>query len=132
MLINTHTYPDTATLEINHLPKVVEDAKSMYKGEDDFMVLGDLNADCSYFNENSQSTFNKSDYYWVIDNSFDTTVKSNNCTYDRIIITTPTINDYTGNSGVFKIDEEYNLDYHRTIAFSDHYPVYANFYLDKV
>ncbi|MBU4222702.1 MAG: hypothetical protein KKA10_14015 [Euryarchaeota archaeon] len=40
------TDPDTATQEINDLFKLVEDAKSKYQGEDDFIVMGDLNADC--------------------------------------------------------------------------------------
>ncbi len=60
MLITIHTDPDTATQEINDLPKVIEDAKSRYQGEGDFVVLGDLNADCSYFNENSVDTTTKS------------------------------------------------------------------------
>ncbi len=58
-------------------------------GEGDFIVMGDLNADCSYFNENSQSPLRSNDYYWVINNSVDTTTKSTDCTYDRIIMTNP-------------------------------------------
>ena len=71
------------------------------------------------------------DYYWVINNSVDTTTKSTDCTYDRIIITTPAVTDYTGESGVFRFDAEYNLDYNSTIAVSDHYPVYAEFWNNR-
>lgn len=53
------------------------------------------------------------------------------CTYDRIIITTPAITDYTGNSGVLRFDAEYNLNYDSTIAVSDHYPVYAEFWSNR-
>jgi hypothetical protein len=42
-----------------------------------------------------------------------------------LIITNPAIADHTGNSGVFRFDAEYNLNYNSTIAVSDHYPVYA-------
>ena len=131
VLITMHTDPDTATQEINDLPKVVEDAKSRYPGEGDFIVMGDLNADCSYFKENSPSPLRSSDYYWIINNSVDTTTKSTDCTYDRIIITAPTITDYTGNSGVLRFDEAYNLTYDMTVAVSDHYPVYADFWSNR-
>jgi deoxyribonuclease-1-like protein len=131
VLITIHTDPDTATQEINDLPKVVEDAKSRFQGEGDFIVMGDLNADCSYFKEDSQSPLKSSDYYWVINNSVDTTTKSTDCTYDRIIITTPAKADFTGDSGVFRFDTAYNLTYNATIAVSDHYPVYAEFWSNR-
>ena len=128
VLITIHTDPDTATQEINYLPKVLEDAKIKYLSEGDFVIMGDLNADCNYFKENSQSPLRNNEYYWIINNSVDTTTKSTNCTYDRIIITTPAITDYTGNSGVFRFDMAYNLTYDGTIVVSDHYPVYATFW----
>jgi endonuclease/exonuclease/phosphatase family metal-dependent hydrolase len=131
VLVTIHTDPDTATQEINDLPKVVEDAKSRYQDERDIVIMGDLNADCDYFKENGLSPLRSSDYYWIINNSVDTTTKSTDCTYDRIVITTPAITDYTGNSGVFRIDAEYNLNYDSTIAVSDHYPVYAEFWSNR-
>jgi deoxyribonuclease-1-like protein len=129
--ITIHAKPENATQEINYLPLVVDDAKKRYQGEDDFIIMGDLNADCDYFNENSQSLLRSSDYYWVINNSVDTTTKSTVCTYDRIIITTPAISDFTGDSGVFRFDTAYDLNYNSTINVSDHYPVYANFWSDR-
>lgn len=131
VLITIHTDPDTATQEINDLPKVVEDAKSKYQGEGDFIVMGDLNTDCGYFNENSQSPIRSADYYWVIDNTVDTTTKSTECTYDRIIISNPARTDFTGEAGVFRFDTAYNLTYDSTIAVSDHYPVYAGFWNNR-
>jgi hypothetical protein len=55
----------------------------------------------------------------------DTTTKITACTYDRIILTSQAKTDFTGNSGVFRFDQAYNLTYHMTIAVSDHYPVFA-------
>jgi hypothetical protein len=69
-----------------------------------------------------------SDNNWIINNSIDTTTKLTDCTYDRIIITTPVITDYAVNSGIFRFDAEYNLNYNSTIAVSDHYLVYAEFW----
>ncbi len=131
VLINIHTDPNTATQEINDLPKVVDDAKGRYQGEGDIIVMGDLNADCGSFDEDSSSLLRSSDYLWVINNSMDTTTKATNCTYDRIIITTPAKNDHTGNSGVFRFDSAYNLNYDSTIAVSDHYPVFSEFWSNR-
>ncbi|KAF5428370.1 Metal-dependent hydrolase, endonuclease/exonuclease/phosphatase family [Candidatus Methanomarinus sp.] len=128
VLITIHTDPDEATQEINYLPEVVEDTKNTFGNESNFIILGDLNADCRYFDENGESPLKSSDYFWVINNSLDTTTKSTVCTYDRIIITTETVTDYTKDCGVFRFDEVYNLTYEETIAVSDHYPVYAAFY----
>lgn len=67
VLVTVHTDADnTATQEINDQPQVVADAKSRYQGEGDFLIMGDLNADCDYFNENSQSPLRRSDYYLII------------------------------------------------------------------
>ncbi len=130
VLITIHTDPDTATQEINNLTRVVENANGMNRWEGDFIIMGDLNADCDYFNENSQSQIRSSFYLWIINNSIGTTTKSTACTYDRIIITTPAT-DYTGNSGVFRFDRAYNLTYESRIAVSDHYPVYAEFWSNR-
>lgn len=131
VLITIHADPDTANQEISDLPKVVEDTKSKYQGEGDFIIMGDLNADCTYFNENSQTPLKSSDYIWIINNSVDTTTKATDCTYDRIILTNPARTDFTGDSGVFRFDTAYKLNYDSTIAVSDHYPVYAEFWSNR-
>ena len=91
--------------------------------------MGDLNADGSYFNENSTSDMSGPEYIWIIDNSLDTTTKSTDYTYDRIVLTDAS--DYTNDSGVFRFDTEYRLNYNETVAVSDHYPVYAEFWIDR-
>lgn len=126
-LIVIHMDPDEATDEINALNAVVEYTQSMNSDEQDFIVMGDLNADCSYFNEDSTSTLSGSDYYWCINHSVDTTTKTTDCTYDRIIITNAAVSDFTGNASVFRFDAEYGLTEDETTAVSDHYPVYAEF-----
>jgi hypothetical protein len=127
-LITIHTDPDEATEEINALDEVVKYAPNMYQDELDFVVMGDLNADCSYFDEDSTSTLSGGDYYWCINNSVDTTTKTTDCTYDRIIITDAAVSDFTGDAGVFRYDIEYGLTADETTAVSDHYPVYAEFW----
>lgn len=128
VLITVHTDPNEATQEIEALPSVVENAQAVFAEEEYFIVLGDLNADCRYFDEDKQSLLRSSDYFWAIDNSADTTTKSTDCTYDRIIFTGAVEHYFTGDSGVFRFDTEYGLTYDETVAVSDHYPVYAVFY----
>lgn len=131
VLIAIHADPDTAEQEISDLPMVVEEAKSRYQGEGDFVILGDLNADCDYFDENSQSPLRSGDYQWIIDNGIDTTTKATTCTYDRIVISNPARADFTGDSGIFRFDEAYSLNYDSTTAVSDHYPVFGTFWSNR-
>ena len=114
-LIVINTDPDEATDEINALDEVIEYTRNLYRDEQDFIIMGNLNADCSYFDENSTSTLTGGDYHWVINNSVDTTTKSTDCTYDRIIITNATFRDFTGDAGVFGYDVEYGLSYNEVI-----------------
>jgi endonuclease/exonuclease/phosphatase family metal-dependent hydrolase len=130
-LLVIHTDPDEATQEINALDTVVNYTQSKYPTEEDFIVMGDLNADCRYFDEDSNCTICGSGYYWCINNSIDTTTSATDCTYDRIIITIPAVTDYTGNSGVYRYDTIYNLTEDETRAVSDHYPVFAEFWSNR-
>jgi endonuclease/exonuclease/phosphatase family metal-dependent hydrolase len=125
-LMVIHTDPDEATEEINALDDVLEYAQSIYPEEQDFMIMGDFNADGSYFDEDSSSDLEE--YYWVIDDSHDTTTKSTDYTYDRIILTDSS--DFTGDFAVHRYDIEYGLTEELTVAVSDHYPVYAEFSLN--
>ena len=129
--ITIHTDPDEATEEINGLSAVVEYAQGSYPDEADFIVMGDLNADGSYFDEDGGSTLSGGEYYWVIDDSVDTTTKSTDYTYDRIIITDSAVSDLSGDSGVYRFDLEYRLSEDETVAVSDHYPVYMELWCGK-
>jgi endonuclease/exonuclease/phosphatase family metal-dependent hydrolase len=123
VLIVIHTDPDEATEEINALDDALAYAQNVYPDEQDFIILGDFNADGSYFNEDSTSDLEN--YYWAIDNTQDTTTKSTEYTYDRMILTDTS--DMYGQASVFRYDLEYGLTEEETVAVSDHYPVYAEF-----
>ncbi|WP_462272593.1 exonuclease/endonuclease/phosphatase family protein [Methanohalophilus sp.] len=123
VLISIHTDPDEATEEINGLDEVLEYARGIYEGEKNFIIMGDFNSDGSYFDEDGTSDLDE--YAWLIDDSVDTTTKSIDYTYDRIVITDTS--DYTGNAGVFRYDLEYGLNQELPEDVSDHYPVYAEY-----
>ena len=130
VLINIHTKPDDATAEIAALAEVVEYARERYPSEADFIVLGDFNADCSYFDEDDDSNpLRAPEFTWAIDNSQDTNVAKADCTYDRIVfVEEHTGEDYTGNYGVFRFDLELGLSTQFSFEVSDHFPVWAQFF----
>lgn len=103
---NLHTKPEDTTKEIDNLEKVVEN-------QGNTIVLGDLNADCSYYNASDANDFDS--WHWVIKDNEDTTVSSTNCAYDRIILNQDAYKEYI-NDGIYKEITE-NL--------SDHYLVWV-------
>lgn len=122
VLIVIHTDPDEATKEINALADVVNYAQTTF-GDTDVILMGDFNADGSYFDEDSVTPLHV--YNWIIPNTADTTVATSSNTYDRIVITDSANEYYTGESGVDYFDVSYNLTQDAAKDVSDHYPVYA-------
>ena len=60
-------------------------SESAYLEENDFVIMGNFNVDSLYFDDDSTSDLDV--YHWVIDDSLDTTTKSTDYTYDRIVST---------------------------------------------
>ncbi|MDL2261212.1 endonuclease/exonuclease/phosphatase family protein [Methanimicrococcus sp. OttesenSCG-928-J09] len=127
LFILIHTKPDDAKNEIDELDSVVQYAKTIYKDQENYVIMGDFNADGSYFNEKGDSALKSDDYVWLIGNDEVTTTKSKN-TYDRIVITKPLEKYFTNQSGVFNYSAEYGLNETQTYEVSDHYPIYAVFW----
>jgi endonuclease/exonuclease/phosphatase family metal-dependent hydrolase len=129
LIIDNHLQPSGALAEISALPEVIRYYRDLWQ-ETDILVLGDFNADGSYYNEALlESTFPLSEYAIIIGNDVDTTVATSANTYDRFIITGTAIEDYTGNSGVIRFDERYDFS---SLSIeprnvSDHYPIWAEF-----
>ena len=135
VLITIHTDPKAAKEEINALPKVVEDAKEHFPGEKDFIILGDLNADCTYFEgDDMSSPLADPQYTWLIDNSVATNLASESCAHNRIIVTTAMAKeDYASamGSGAFRFDEAFGLSPNQAKQVSNHYPVFSTFFTDR-
>jgi len=129
VLINVHTEPKTATREIRALADVLAFARQKYPMDKDFIILGDLNADCKYYNPKQPNPIPGTT--WLLAETADTTVKSSNCTYDRIIITDACREDFSGETGVFRFDQEFGLSYEEATDVSDHFPVWARFRIDR-
>ncbi|MDR1902783.1 MAG: endonuclease [Treponema sp.] len=132
IVINNHIQPSSAAGEIAALPEVIEYYRQLWD-ESDILIVGDFNADGSYFNENIlESIFDESGYFSIINNEYDTTVAVSENTYDRFIITRSAREDFTGGFGVLRFDELYDFNQFsiQPRHVSDHYPVWAEFYLN--
>jgi endonuclease/exonuclease/phosphatase family metal-dependent hydrolase len=129
VLITIHTDPDETPQELAGLPLVLSDAMGRYGNEADFILLGDMNADCSYLSasEAASLALRNSSFTWLVPDDADTTVKSTDCAYDRIILAGNATAAYSGEWGIFRFDEEYGLNQSGAEAVSDHYPVWAVF-----
>jgi hypothetical protein len=100
-------------------------------GETDVALVGDFNADGSYYDESDLALiFPEEEYRIIITNDYDTTLAPSDNTYDRIIITASAVEDYAGPCGVFRFDEIYDFSELsiQPRQVSDHYPVWAEFY----
>jgi len=132
-LVGIHTKPTDACNEIGNLTYVFNSI--MNKGnESDIIVMGDFNADGTYFDEDDPSPFKDSQYTWTINNTWNTMTKTG-WTYDRIVMGNQTCSyEYIQNSAqVFYFDEAYSLcDPEFVQDVSDHYPVYAEYWNDLV
>ena len=76
-IYNIHTKPDNVKSEMENLEAVVSDYGNI-------VIIGDLNADCSYYDAKRETEFDG--WNWIISDSDDTTSGSSNCAYDRIIL----------------------------------------------
>jgi len=129
-IVNNHIKPDDVPEELSELAIVINNIYNS-SSEKDIIVVGDMNADGSYFNENSLNVVLP---LWtqLIGNDKDTTVAVSDNTYDRVMTRDTTTNvEYTGNAGVFRWDNEYgiaNMGFIKKV--SDHYPVHAEFRTD--
>jgi len=130
VLVGIHTKPDDAYNEIGNLTFVVSSIQVANPNEKDIIVMGDFNADGSYFDEDDTSNlFKASEYNWLITNDMDTMVKTD-YTYDRIVVLDTTFNhEYdAGTAQVFYFDQVYGLNNQTFVSqVSDHYPVFAQY-----
>ncbi len=117
MLMTAHTSPSINIHELEGLAFFYEQA--VQKGEEDIIILGDLNADCTYLKNTDQMKLRDSFYTWIVPDEADTTVSKTDCAYDRFIFKDSTKEDYTGNYGIYK-----NI----TDDISDHYLIWAEFW----
>ena len=118
-LVNIHTDPDETDTELNALDDVFVAAQQL--GEDDVILLGDLNVDERHLGELGQLP----NIAWVV--SGVTTNTRRKKAYDNIIFNRMATGEYTGRWGVFDLMSEFGLNMEQALKVSDHLPVWAEF-----
>lgn len=82
-------------------------------GLKDVIIMGDFNAGCSYVRgwENIKLATD-SKFYWMHDNSEDTTTEKTDCPYDRIVVAGKTLIEAVlpRSAQVFRFDEYFGLN----------------------
>ncbi len=104
---NIHTKPADVFQELAFLEGAVNNSGNV-------MILGDLNADCNYYNRTSEPTF--AAWHWIIPDDANTNVASTDCAYDRFILNDDAFQEYASYGIVTdRIDS----------SVSDHYLVWS-------
>ncbi len=129
-MVDNHIKPEDAEAELKHLEVVIDNIYNS-SSEKDVIVVGDMNADGKYLNENKLAVI-LPEWTQMIGNNEDTTVAASDNTYDRMMTRDTTAKvEYTRKSGAFRWDTEYGVTDPELIKnVSDHYPVYAEFQTD--
>lgn len=120
-LINIHTDPDDVPNEIAALAQVYRSVRSDGRGEDDILLLGDLNANDKQFGALGQLP----SMMWAISGVPTNTRGTKQ--YDNILFNRIATVEYTGRAGVLDLLREYNLTQEQALQISDHLPVWAEF-----
>lgn len=119
-LVNIHTSPKNAQAEVNCLDDVMSAIANDGRGEDDIILLGDLNS-----GEREMGDLGSAAFSWVIHDKQTMTVTQKQ--YDNIVFFKAATDEYTGIGDVFDFLSEYNLDRTTALAVSDHMPVWGEF-----
>lgn len=85
VLVAIHTSPSKANREIHQLVAVYDDVIKQL-AITNVIILGDLNAACSYMSDRDWKTnhlANDKRFHWLISDCVDTTVNGGHCAYDR-------------------------------------------------
>ncbi|XP_017160083.1 deoxyribonuclease-1-like [Poecilia reticulata] len=134
VLIPVHTQPNDAEKELDELHDVVKIMRNKWKTSN-IMVLGDFNAAGSYLSKKKKKRIRISSppFYWLIDDTVDTTTHSNEHAYDRIVVYTKKMQKtiVPNSAKPFNFQTEFGLDTEEALSISDHYPVEVELKTDK-
>ena len=122
-LVDIHTDPDEVAAELDAAwtTSFPGRARRDGRGEDDVILLGDLNADDHHLGQLGTI----SNIAWAISGVASNT--RGNKLYDNILFTSNATTEYTGRSGVLNLMQEFHLTLEQALEVSDHMPVWAEF-----
>lgn len=121
VLVNIHTDPDETVKELDALGQVYQAVRRASGGEDDIILLGDLNVDDKHLGLLGQLDGVKPIVRGVYTNT------RQNAQYDNIIVHQPSTTEFSGKWGVYDVQRFNNLSREQAEQVSDHLPVWAEF-----
>ncbi|XP_023232670.1 deoxyribonuclease-1-like isoform X2 [Centruroides sculpturatus] len=125
--ICVHIKPNKSANETSALADVYDYAKKLYRNENS-VIMGDMNAACKNLRVSEWSNISlwtRPEFFWLINNSVDTSTYTSSCAHDRIIITGDEMKQDTIYNSVKALDfqAEFNVTEQLTRQVSDHFPV---------
>jgi len=120
-LIDVHTDPDEVDTEIDVLADVYRAVRRASQGEDDLILLGDLNVDDRHLGELAHLPAIR----WVISGVPTNTRRTKQ--FDNILFSGRSTTEFTGRAGIVRLDREFGLSIQDALRVSDHAPIWAEF-----
>jgi len=121
VLINSHTDPDETDEELDALGQVYRAVRQSAGGEDDVILLGDLNVDDRHLGLLGQIPGVRPVVTGVFTNT------RQNKLYDNIVLHASSTAEFTGRWGVYDVQRLHNLTMDQALQVSDHLPIWAEF-----
>jgi deoxyribonuclease-1-like protein len=120
-LMNIHTDPDEASAEVDALADGFISVQQQGWGEDDVIILGDLNLDERHLGHLGRLPGMRPA---IVDMPTNT---RGNRTYDNLLFDSRATTEFTGQAGVINLMQEYGLTQKQALEVSDHLPIWATF-----
>jgi len=120
-LVDIHTDPDETSTELDALAGVFVGVQQNGTGEDDVILLGDMNVD-----EYHLGNLGRLPGITHVVAGVPTNTRRDK-TYDNIVFDRRATVEYTGRWGVLDLMQEYSLTSAQALEVSDHMPVWAEF-----
>jgi deoxyribonuclease-1-like protein len=119
-LVNVHTDPDEVDRELDVLDDVFRAVRNDGRGEDDVILLGDLNTDEGRLGQLGAIPF----IQYVVSGA---PTNAHGKTYDNILFDRRATTEFLGRGGVVDVMRQFNLTLEETLKVSDHFPIWAEF-----
>jgi len=123
-LMDIHTDPGEVKQELpvmHTVLKAVREYEWATAGEDDVLLMGDLNAAPSKFGPLGQMP----GIYWIIRDQPTNTRRTE--IYDNILFDRDLTNEFTGRAGVLDVMDLFKINTDEALQLSDHMPIWAEF-----
>jgi endonuclease/exonuclease/phosphatase family metal-dependent hydrolase len=121
VLVNVHTDPDETDAELLALAQVYQAVRRASGGEDDIILLGDLNVDDQHLGQLGKLEGVRPVVRGVFTNT------RQNALYDNFVLHQQSTAEFTGRWGVYNFQQLFNLTPDQALQVSDHLPIWAEF-----